>query len=77
MSFKRWIAVLVVSFFCTSAFPGELNCRVVGFSDGDTFTCLKADHAQIRGGLAISTPPEKSQPYGQVPKFFYHLHAKI
>lgn len=68
MSLRRWIAVFVVSFFCPFALSGEVSCRVVGISDVDTFTCLKADRTQIRVRISSFDTPEKAQPYGQAAK---------
>lgn len=68
MNINRWIVVFVVSFFCPFAFSGEVSCRVVGISDGDTFTCLKADRTQIKVRISNIDTPEKAQPYGQAAK---------
>jgi endonuclease YncB( thermonuclease family) len=68
MRLRRWIAYLVFSFSSPLVFSADLSCRVVAVSDGDTFTCLKADRNQIRVRMSNIDTPEKAQPYGQAAK---------
>ena len=46
----------------------NVNCRVVGIVDGDTFTCLTADNNRLRVRMNNIDAPEKSQAYGQKAK---------
>lgn len=45
-----------------------INCKVVGVHDGDTLTCLTAQHEQIKVRLAEIDTPEVAQPYGSKAK---------
>ncbi len=42
----------------------EIHCRVVGVSDGDTFTCLTISKRQVKVRLSEVDAPESKQPYG-------------
>ena len=48
----------------TAALSAELRGRVVGGSDGDTFTPLTADKQLVKIRLAEIDAPESGQPYG-------------
>lgn len=48
-----------------SAWASEaIECRVVGISDGDTFTCLTASKDQVKVRMGEIDTPESKQPYG-------------
>lgn len=48
--------------------PYDIECKVVGISDGDTLTCLEDDHNQIKVRLNQIDAPEKKQDFGNASK---------
>lgn len=46
----------------------DINCKVVGISDGDTFTCLTNDKQQIKVRMNQIDAPESKQDFGQASK---------
>lgn len=46
----------------------DVNCKVVGVSDGDTFTCLTNDKQQLKIRMNQIDAPEKNQDFGQASK---------
>ena len=59
----RWFAACLI-LFSTPVFAGELSGKVIGISDGDTFTLLTSDKQQVKIRLAEIDAPESAQPYG-------------
>ena len=59
----RWFAACLI-LLSTPVFAGELSGKVIGISDGDTFTLLNADKQQVKIRLAEIDAPESAQPYG-------------
>ena len=58
------IAALLLTLAAPLVFAAEISCRVVGVSDGDTFTCLTAEKRQLKVRMAEIDTPESKQPYG-------------
>jgi len=61
---RVWILLIMLS----SLFREDLHGRVVGISDGDTFTLLTEEHAQVKVRLHGIDAPEKGQEFGQAAK---------
>jgi endonuclease YncB( thermonuclease family) len=49
---------------CDTAFAQTITGRVVGITDGDTFTLLTSDNEQLKIRVAEIDAPERGQPYG-------------
>lgn len=58
------LAALLLTLAAPLSFAAEISCRVVGVSDGDTFTCLTAEKHQVKVRMAEIDTPESKQPYG-------------
>ena len=65
MNFYRLLAATLLLSFVTAAFGADLQGRVVGISDGDTFTLLTVENQQVKIRLAQIDAPESGQPYGK------------
>jgi len=61
---KGFVIILFFPFYLSA----QVNCRVVGIIDGDTFTALCEDTVQIKVRLASIDCPEKGQPFSSVCK---------
>ena len=59
------VLLLVIS---SASQASELTGKVIGISDGDTFTLLTADKQQVKIRLAEIDAPESGQPYGNKSK---------
>jgi endonuclease YncB( thermonuclease family) len=64
----RFLTVLIWLLFATSAASEEIQGRVVGIADGDTFTLLTPGNQQVKIRLAEIDAPESGQPYGNKSK---------
>ena len=61
---KFLLATLLLSALCISNSSGQvIQGKVVGVTDGDTFTLLDKDSVLIKVRLANIDCPEKKQPY--------------
>jgi endonuclease YncB( thermonuclease family) len=67
MRFIQWVALLAI-LGLPETFAGEVRCKVIAISDGDTFTCLDAQKNQIKVRMGGIDTPETGQPYGKQAK---------
>lgn len=61
---KLFAASLLLTLTSPLAMAADISCKVVGVSDGDTFTCLAAGNKQVKVRMAEIDTPESKQPYG-------------
>lgn len=64
MRSKLLAASLLIALASPLALAADISCKVVGVSDGDTFTCLAAGNKQVKVRMAEIDTPESKQPYG-------------
>jgi endonuclease YncB( thermonuclease family) len=64
MHSKLLAATLLLALTSPLALAADISCKVVGISDGDTFTCLAAGNKQVKVRMAEIDTPESKQPYG-------------
>lgn len=60
-----WVLLLAAASFAAAQ---DLDCRVVGISDGDTLTCLLPGSREIKVRLDQIDAPEHGQPFAQAAK---------
>jgi endonuclease YncB( thermonuclease family) len=68
MRYRVLIVLLVVLLLPGLTFAAEIQGRVVGVHDGDTFTLLQNGNQQTKIRLAEIDAPESKQPYGNKAK---------
>jgi micrococcal nuclease len=73
------ILLLLLSFTLQAK---TLTCRVVGITDGDTFSCLTTNNQQIKVRLAEIDAPEHNQPFGKksrqrLASLIHQRHVKL
>ena len=59
------ILLVVLPFIC---FAQKFSVKVVGISDGDTFTCINRDNLQLKIRIYGIDAPEKKQAFGNKSK---------
>lgn len=60
----KYITLFLACAWSAAISAQEIAGRVVGISDGDSFTLLTADNRQLKIRLAEIDAPERGQPYG-------------
>lgn len=68
MRHRFLVVLLVVLLMPLQALAQQVQGRVIGISDGDTFKLLAAGNQQIKVRLAEIDTPESKQPYGNKAK---------
>lgn len=65
----KYCYALIFTFLLSVSYADErhLQCKVVGISDGDTFTCL-VNKTQLKVRLVHIDAPEQAQPFGNKAK---------
>ena len=58
------LVITVILFFLNPTYSQEYKGKVVGISDGDTFTLLTGNKQQIKVRLSEIDTPERAQPFG-------------
>lgn len=67
---KRFLLILVFAFSLSSfgAYAQKFTVKVVGVSDGDTFTAINRDNLQLKIRIYGIDAPEKGQDFGNKAK---------
>jgi hypothetical protein len=66
----RLVALLLIVLAPTPSHAADFSAKVVGISDGDTLTVLKADKTQVKIRLHGIDASETSQPFSGRPSHF-------
>ncbi|MBO5563729.1 MAG: thermonuclease family protein [Bacteroidales bacterium] len=67
---KRIFFILVISFLPVLCLAQHFSVKVIGISDGDTFTCINDDNLQLKIRINGIDAPEKRQAFGNKSKEF-------
>ena len=65
---KRTLIISLLLMLCISSFAQRFQVKVVGVSDGDTFTAINRDNLQFKIRLYGIDAPEKKQAFGNKSK---------
>ncbi|MFY9117056.1 MAG: thermonuclease family protein [Bacteroidales bacterium] len=63
---RKWIILLVLLCTATLLQAQQFKVKVVGITDGDTFTAINRDKLQIRFRMNAIDAPERKQAFGSV-----------
>lgn len=66
MYMKKFLYMILAA--ATAASAQNIDCHVVGIADGDTLTCLTAEHQPLKVRLNQIDAPERGQAFGQAAK---------
>lgn len=67
---KRIFFILVISLLPVLCLAQHFSVKVIGISDGDTFTCINDDNLQLKIRINGIDAPEKRQAFGNKSKEF-------
>ena len=65
---KRTLIISLLLMLCISSFAQRFQVKVVGVSDGDTFTAINRDNLQLKIRVYGIDAPEKKQAFGNKSK---------
>lgn len=65
---KRTLIIALLLMLCISSFAQRFQVKVVGVSDGDTFTAINKDNLQLKIRVFGIDAPEKKQAFGNKSK---------
>jgi len=65
---KRIILILLLFLLPALCLAQRFSVKVVGISDGDTFTCINSDNLQLKVRIYGIDAPEKKQAFGNKSK---------
>ena len=65
---KRTLIVSLLLMLCISSLAQRFQVKVVGVSDGDTFTAINRDNLQLKIRVYGIDAPEKKQAFGNKSK---------
>ena len=65
---KKMVLVIFCTFLCSLCLAQRFSVKVVGISDGDTFTGINSDNLQLKVRIYGIDAPEKKQAFGNKSK---------
>lgn len=68
MTIKRLVIVFISMCLCVCSYAQKFSVKVVGISDGDSFTVINRDNLQLKIRVYGIDAPEKKQAFGNKSK---------